>query len=154
MKYIDMVRNLSKPVEDIHAQLTPYKCGLIHSSMGISGEVAELIQAMEAALKSERKYIDYDPLALPPPPLEFLSVSDLAHSAGISPQKLNRMLVAAGLQYKSSEGWYPTTEAEGLVQIEEIRGYHGEPCRVLRWKPEAVMKALPSQAGSLRLMYV
>jgi len=48
MKYIDMVRNLSKPVKDIHAQLTPFKCGLIHSAMGVSGEVAELIQAMEA----------------------------------------------------------------------------------------------------------
>jgi MazG nucleotide pyrophosphohydrolase domain len=48
MKYIDMVRNLSKPVEDIHAKLTPFKCGLIHSAMGISGEVAELIQAIEA----------------------------------------------------------------------------------------------------------
>lgn len=49
--YADMVAHLAKPGADILNTLTPEKCHLIHMAVGISGEVAELYQAMNELRK-------------------------------------------------------------------------------------------------------
>lgn len=44
-EYIDFVKSLAKSGEDILASLTPEKCHMLHMAVGISGEVAELMDA-------------------------------------------------------------------------------------------------------------
>lgn len=49
MNYSEFVAGLIKPGADILATLTPEKCNLLHMAVGLSGEVAELFDAMDPA---------------------------------------------------------------------------------------------------------
>ena len=53
MAFTDMVDKLAKPGEHIQASLDPYKCHLLHMTLGVSGEVGELADAI-------KKHVMYD----------------------------------------------------------------------------------------------
>lgn len=50
--YPELVRRLAKPGADILAQLDAPKCHLLHMAVGVSGEAAELLQAVSEPLRT------------------------------------------------------------------------------------------------------
>lgn len=43
VKHCEMVRNLAKSADDILDELDPFKCDLMHATMGISSEAGEIL---------------------------------------------------------------------------------------------------------------
>jgi NTP pyrophosphatase (non-canonical NTP hydrolase) len=59
MDYKDFVRGITKHPSDINRELTDRDCDLLHMSLGITGEVGELVDAIKKHV-IYRKDIDFE----------------------------------------------------------------------------------------------
>ena len=52
VNHTDMVNKLAKPGADILASLSEVDCHMLHMTLGIAGEVGELVDAIKKSIKS------------------------------------------------------------------------------------------------------
>ncbi|MBV5333134.1 phage antirepressor, partial [bacterium] len=66
------------------------------------------------------------------------NVSDLVD--GISGQRMNKMLAAAGLQTREGEQWVPTTDGKDFCRIFDTGKRHGSgaPITAIKWSKEVL----------------
>lgn len=99
IKHADMVKRLAKPGDVIKSELTVLDCHLLHMSMGLTGEVGELVDAIKKSL-FYRKELDLENVIEELGDIEFY-LEGLRESLNISRQQtIDANIAKLGVRYK------------------------------------------------------